>query len=72
MTITAGIFKISILTLFIASVIGRGTRFFLVAAALRIFGEKIQYVIEKYFNILSIIFFILLVAGFITLKYLVK
>ncbi|MDR2191269.1 MAG: DedA family protein [Endomicrobium sp.] len=70
MTISAGIFKISLFTLFIASVIGRGMRFFMVAGALRIFGVQIKNVIEKYFNILSIIFFVLLVGGFIALKYL--
>lgn len=69
MTIMAGFSKIPLLTLFIASVIGRGGRFFLVAAALRIFGAKIQYTIEKYFNILSIVFLILLILGFVAVKY---
>lgn len=69
MTIMAGFSKIPLLTLFIASVIGRGGRFFLVAAALRIFGAKIQYTIEKYFNILSIAFLILLILGFVAVKY---
>jgi membrane protein YqaA with SNARE-associated domain len=40
-TIAAGLFHISILTLIIASIIGRAGRFFLVAGALRIFGDKI-------------------------------
>lgn len=69
MTIMAGFSKISLMTLFVASVIGRGGRFFIVAAALRLFGPKIQYTIEKYFNILSIAFFVLLVLGFVALKY---
>ncbi|MDR1695108.1 MAG: DedA family protein [Endomicrobium sp.] len=72
MTITAGMFKISLLTLFIASVIGRGARFFMVAGALRIFGEKIKYTVEKYFDVLSIAFLILLIAGFAAFKYLLK
>jgi membrane protein YqaA with SNARE-associated domain len=72
MTISAGIFKISPLTLLIASVIGRGIRFFAVGAALKLFGGKIKNVIEKYFNILSIIFFVLLVGGFIAFKHLLK
>jgi membrane protein YqaA with SNARE-associated domain len=72
MTISAGIFKISLLTLFTASLIGRAMRFFLVAAALRLFGDKIKNVIERYFNILSIIFFVLLVGGFIAFKYMFK
>lgn len=68
-TIAAGLFKISLGVLVIASIIGRAGRFFLVAAALRIFGKKIQNSIEKYFDILSILFIILLVTGFWALKY---
>ncbi|MCM8756674.1 MAG: DedA family protein [Candidatus Omnitrophica bacterium] len=67
-TITAGLFKIPIWILSIASLIGRGARFFLVAGALRIFGKKISLLIEKYFDIFSIIFVLLLVGGFIFLK----
>jgi len=55
-TITAGLFKISIPIFITASIIGRAGRFFLVAGALRLFGKKIESVIEKYFDILSIIF----------------
>jgi len=69
-TIAAGLFRISIVVLIIASIIGRAGRFFLVAGALRIFGEKIEKTIEKYFDIFSIVFVILLVAGFIAIKYL--
>jgi len=68
-TITAGIFKISLMTLFIASLLGRAGRFFLVAGALRLFGKKIQDKIEKYFDIFSIAFIILLIGGFLLLKY---
>jgi len=71
-TITAGLFKISLLTLFIASVIGRSLRFFLVAGLIRIFGAKIQIFIEKYFNLLTIAFVVLLAGGFFALKYLFK
>lgn len=70
MTIMAGFGKIPLLTLFAASVLGRGGRFFIVAAALRLFGPKIQYTIEKYFNILSVVFLILVILGFIAVKYL--
>jgi membrane protein YqaA with SNARE-associated domain len=70
-TITAGMFDISLPTLFIASLFGRGGRFFIVAIALKIFGKKVQDTIEKYFNIISFVFLALLVAGFLTLKYLI-
>lgn len=68
-TITAGLFKISLLVLIVASIIGRAGRFFLVAGALRVFGEKIAASIEKYFDVLSLIFVALLIIGFLLLKY---
>jgi len=71
-TITAGLFRISLPVLIIASIIGRAGRFFLVAGALRIFGERIQNSIEKYFDIFSIVFVILLAGGFLLLKYAFK
>ncbi len=69
-TIVAGLVKISITTLIVASAIGRSARFFIVAILLRIFGEKIQYFIEKYFNLLTIIFVVLLIGGFVCIKFL--
>jgi membrane protein YqaA with SNARE-associated domain len=71
-TITAGLFKIPLSTLVIASIIGRAGRFYLVAGALRIFGKKIADSIEKYFDIFSIIFVGLLIGGFLILKYVSK
>ncbi|MGE4385308.1 MAG: YqaA family protein [Endomicrobiaceae bacterium] len=68
-TITAGLFKISIISLIVAAAVGRSARFFLVAGLIRIYGEKIQTFIDKYFNLLTIVFLILLVGGFILLKY---
>src|SRR3989338_2925563 len=68
-TITAGLFKISLPVLIAASIIGRAGRFFIVAGFLRIFGKTIADSIEKYFNILSIAFVLLGIIGFILLKY---
>lgn len=69
-TITAGLFKISLGILFVASVIGRAGRFFLVAGALRVFGKKIEDSIEKYFDIFSLVLVALLILGILALKYL--
>jgi len=68
-TITAGMFHLPLLTLTIASVIGRGGRFFLVAGAIRVFGKKIADSIERYFNIFSIIFVLLAIGGILALKF---
>ena len=67
-TIAGGVFKISLQDLIIASILGRGGRFFLVAVALRIFGKKISNIIEKYFDILSLIFMALIIIGFLLIK----
>jgi membrane protein YqaA with SNARE-associated domain len=67
-TIAAGLFKIPLMTLAVASLIGRAGRFFLVAVALRLFGEKIEKSIEKYFDIFSLAFTALIVLGFLCLK----
>lgn len=71
-TITAGLFEISLPILVTASIVGRGGRFFLVSGALRLFGKKIADTIEKYFDIFSIIFILLLAGGFFLLKYIFK
>ena len=69
-TIAAGVWKINFLTLVFASLIGRSMRFFAVAALIYFFGAKIKYFIDRYFNLLTIIFFILLIGGFILVRFL--
>jgi len=68
-TITAGLFKIPLAILTVASIIGRSGRFFLVAGCLRIFGQKIADSIEKYFDIFSVIFVVLLILGILLLRH---
>lgn len=67
-TIAAGLFKVSLPVLVIASIVGRAGRFFFVAGLLRVFGKKIEDFIEKYFDLLSILFLVLLVGGFFAIK----
>ncbi len=69
-TIAAGVCKVNIVTLILASALGRSARFFMVAGLFYLFGPKIKIFIEKYFNILSIVFVILLISGFVAIKYL--
>lgn len=70
-TIAAGVCKVNLFTLILASALSRSARFFIVAALFYFFGPKIKIFIEKYFNIITIIFAILLIGGFIILKYLI-
>ncbi|MEW6456366.1 MAG: YqaA family protein [Acidobacteriota bacterium] len=68
-TITAGVCKIDFKVFVIASALSRSARFFLVALLFRIFGERVKGFIDKYFNLLTIVFFILLILGFLFVKY---
>ncbi len=70
-TITGGVFKLNVLTFFLASIAGRAARFFLVAAMFFFFGAPVKRFIDKYFEILSVAFIVLVIAGFVVLKYLV-
>ncbi len=69
-TITAGAFKINFMTFMFASLISRSARFFLVSALIYRFGVPVRSFIEKYFNVLTIIFLILLVLGYMVIKWL--
>lgn len=67
-TISAGAFAINFPVFVVASVVGRSARFFLVAGLIYKFGEPVREFIERYFNLLAIIFAALLVGGFILVK----
>ena len=69
-TIGSGVFQINLAIFVVASLISRSLRFFLVAWMLRRFGAGMREFIDRYFNILSIVFVVLLVGGFMLLKYL--
>ncbi len=69
-TIASGVTQLDFLIFIIASVLSRAARFFLVAGLLWKFGEPIRTFIEKYLGLLTFLFFGLLFAGFIALKYL--
>lgn len=63
-TITGGLFAINFPMFVVASVISRGLRFFLFAALIWKFGAPIKAFIDKYFNILAILFTVLLIGSF--------
>ena len=67
-TIAAGAFRIDFPIFVLASALSRSARFFLVAALIYKFGPPVKALIEKYFNLFTIVFFILLVLGFVVLK----
>ncbi len=71
-TVTAGVFQINVLTLIIASSIGRSARFFLEAGLIFFFGEKVKSFIDRYFNTIASLFFTALVFGFVIVKLVFK
>lgn len=68
-TIASGVFEFDFWSFFAASILGRSTRFFIVAGLIWKFGPAIRNFIEKYFNYLSIAFMILLIGGFFIIKF---
>ena len=67
-TIASGVFNLNIFLFIFTAFIARGFRFYLLAILLFIFGEKIKFLIDKYFNILAVLFFILLIGSFMLMK----
>lgn len=69
LTILSGVLHLSLGTFIIASIFSRAIRFFLVAGLLWKFGAPIQAFIEKRLMLVTIGFLLLLIGGFIALKY---
>ncbi|CAB5086900.1 FIG139438: lipoprotein B [Olavius algarvensis associated proteobacterium Delta 3] len=69
-TISAGAFNINFIVFLVASIVSRSARFFIVGGLIYVFGPAIQTFIDRYFNILAVSFTVLLVGGFILIKYL--
>jgi membrane protein YqaA with SNARE-associated domain len=70
-TIAAGAFEINFLIFMLASLVSRAGRFFLVGGLIWWLGPGIQRLIDRYFNLLTVIFAILLVGGFVIVKYVI-
>ncbi len=69
-TIASGLAGYDFLWFVALSVITRGARFFLIAALLKAYGEPIRHFIEKRLELVTVVFLVLLVGGFIAIKYL--
>lgn len=67
-TIAAGVFQIPFAGFLVASFLGRAGRFFLVAALIFFFGERVRGLVEKHFGLATILFTIALIGGFVLIK----
>ncbi len=63
-TIAGGAFAVNFKIFVIASILARSLRFFVVAGLIYFYGEPIKLFIEKYLNLLSIAFVLLLVGSY--------
>jgi membrane protein YqaA with SNARE-associated domain len=61
-TVAAGLFRINLIVFIIASILGRGARFFIVALLMRFIGEHCAKLVLKYLN------WILLLLGIVVLS----
>ena len=68
-TIASGVTQLDLFTFTGASVLARGLRFFIVAALLYWMGPPIRDFIEKRLGLMFTVFCILLIGGFVLLKY---
>ena len=70
-TIASGVVALSLPTFIIASVLARSLRFYIEAALLWWFGPPIRAFIEKRLALITTIFVVLLVGGFVAIKFLI-
>ena len=69
-TIASGVTQLDFLVFIIASIAARGLRFFLVSALLYWFGPPIRDFIERRLGLVTTVFLVLLIGGFVLIKYL--
>jgi membrane protein YqaA with SNARE-associated domain len=70
LTIASGALKFDLAAFTLASLVSRSLRFFLVAALLWWFGEPVREFIEKRLGLVTSLFLVALIGGFVALRYL--
>lgn len=68
-TIVSGLLQMDFASFIGVSFVGRGVRFFLIAALLWKFGTPIREFIERRLGLVTVGFFAVLIGGFVVLKY---
>lgn len=64
-TIAAGVFRIELVRFTVASLIGRGLRFFIIATMIMLYGKPIVDFIDQYLGIMTVVFTIIIIlVGF--------
>ena len=68
-TIASGVASLNPVVFIVASIVARGLRFFLVAALLFWFGPQARRILEKYLGWVTLALGVLLVGGFVAVRY---
>jgi membrane protein YqaA with SNARE-associated domain len=71
-TISAGAFALDLKRFILISLVNRSARFFLVGLMIFIFGETAKLYLTKYIDKLSIAFVVLLILGFLAVRFFIK
>ncbi len=69
-TVAGGVCHISLTTLIVASALGRSGRFFIVATMIYFLGDRAKGLLEKHFEWVTMLLFVLMIVGFVAIKYL--
>jgi membrane protein YqaA with SNARE-associated domain len=67
-TVASGVFGLNLPLFVLASGFSRSARFFIEGALLYRFGAQIQQIMDRYFNLITIVFVVLLVGGFAIIR----
>ena len=70
--IGAGAFRLNFRRFMLASLIGRGGRFFLVGIFITVFGTQIETIVDDYFDVLAIAFVVMLVMGVLVIRFVTR
>lgn len=68
-TIAGGAFAVPLAAFVVISLVSRAMRFFLVAGLIYAIGPRVKTFIDRYFNLLTILFVVVLALGFYVVKY---
>lgn len=68
-TIASGLFAMNLPAFVVASTLSRGARFFIEAALIARYGARVREILERNFNLMTIVFVVLLVGGFLVLRW---
>jgi len=67
-TISAGIFSVALLPFIVLSIIGRGARFYMVCGLVKVFGNQIEDVLDKWVERIGWVSLVLLVIAAVIYK----